>query len=74
MLTLEFHQITRIDSHMRLKSSDSPRSYLALYDKLYDLNPGLDFKPPDLLIFLFVSCVWFSYNIYIIPTDLKTSM
>ena len=40
MLTSEFHQITRIDSHMRLKLSDSPRSHLALYDKLHDLNPG----------------------------------
>ena len=65
MLTLEFYQITRIDSHMRLKLSDSPKSCLALYDKLHDRNPGFDFKPPDLLILLFVSCVWFSYNIYI---------
>lgn len=65
MLTLEFHQLTRIDSHMRLKLSDSPRSHFALYDKLHDLNPWFDFKPPDPLILLFVSCIWFSYNIYI---------
>ena len=42
---------------MRLKLSDSPRSHLALYDKLHDLKPGFDFKPPDLLILLYVPCV-----------------